>query len=132
MNTKPPVRRLIGSCMKKLLLPTLAAAVLTILSTGCVVHETRYVQAPPPGPTGAPPGTEVVVSEAPPAPIVEYETVSPGPAFVWIPGVWVWQGHWVWAGGHWAHRPHRGAVYVAPHYVYRNGSHIWISGGWRS
>jgi len=50
---------------------------------------------------------------------------------VWIPGVWVWHGRWVWETGRWSLPPRRGAVWVPHHYVYRNGVHIWVQGGWR-
>jgi hypothetical protein len=114
------------------ILPFLKSSLLiaagSLLISGCVVRERVVYQQPPPPATG---GAEVVVTEAPPAPIVEVVTVSPGPAFVWIGGCWVWQDHWVWERGHWAHPPRRGAVWVPHHYEYRNGVHVFIRGGWR-
>jgi hypothetical protein len=106
----------------------LLIAIGSILVSGCVVRErTVYRQAPPPATVG----TEVTVTEAPPPPIVETVTVSPGPAFIWIGGVWAWHGHWVWEAGRWARPPHPGAVWVAHRYEYRNGVHVFIRGGWR-
>jgi len=104
----------------------------SLLLTGCVTRErvvyrergTRVV-------TTEPVGQEVVVSEAPPAPIVETVTVSPGPDFVWVGGNWVWHGHWVWTRGHWMRPPHAGAVWVPHRYVYRGGVHVYVRGGWR-
>jgi len=102
------------------------------LASGCVVRE-RVVYRQPPAQVVAtePAGTEVTVTEAPPPPIVETVAVSPGPAFVWIDGVWAWHGRWVWEGGHWAHPPRPGAVWVPHRYEYRNGVHVFVRGGWR-
>ncbi len=116
--------------MKKLplLKSILLIALGSTLLSGCVVRErTVYRQAPPPAVVGQ----EVVVTEAPPPPIVETVTVSPGPGFLWIGGVWAWHGHWVWERGHWGRPPHPGAVWVAHRYEYRNGVHVFIRGGWR-
>ena len=107
---------------------TLLITVGSLLVSGCVVREqVVYQPAPPPAMAGG----EIVVTGAPPAPMVETVTVSPGPVYVWIGGCWVWHGHWVWEHGYWARPPHRGAVWVPHHYVYRNGVHVFISGGWR-
>lgn len=111
----------------------LPVALGSLMVSGCVVRErVVYRQAPPPATVQVAPQApvEVVVTEAPPPPIVEMVTVAPGPAFVWIGGNWVWHGHWVWEGGHWAHPPRRGARWVAHHYEYRNGVHVFIRGGW--
>jgi hypothetical protein len=117
--------------MKKLSLlkSILLIATGSILVSGCVTRErVVYRQAPPP----ATAGEEIVVTEAPPPMIVETETISPGPAYVWIGGAWVWRSHWVWANGHWAHPPHPGAVWVGHRYEYRNGVHVYIRGYWRN
>jgi hypothetical protein len=111
----------------------LLAATGSLLTTGCVYRE-RVVyrqQSPAPAPA-APVEEEVVVTAAPPAPIVETVTVTPGPGFVWVGGYWGWHRHrWVWVGGHWVHPPRGGVVWVAPHYVYRNGVHVYVRGCWR-
>jgi hypothetical protein len=106
----------------------------TLVVTGCVVHE--HVSYVGPGPATAvvaqePVGAEVVVTEAPPPPVTEVVTLAPAPGFVWIGGCWVWRGHWVWERGHWARPPHRGAVWVPHRYMYRNGVHVFVRGGWR-
>jgi hypothetical protein len=55
--------------------------------------------APVPSPTYAPP--ETVIATAPPPVIVE-AVPAPRFGFVWIPGIWNWQGlHHVWIPGHW-------------------------------
>lgn len=76
-------------------------------------------------------GTEVIVTQAPPPPRNEVVVVSPGPAYVWIPGAWVWQGRWVWEGGRWSVPPRPGGVWVSHRYVYRGGTHVYVHGGWR-
>ena len=97
------------------------------------------VQNPPSAPQSAPaaasatnPGSkEVVVNEAPPAPIVEEVTVAPGPDFIWVSGQWTWNGSWVWAPGHYVRRPHPGAIWIEG--AWRPGPHgwAWIGGHWR-
>ncbi len=76
-------------------------------------------------------GSEVVADSAPPAPITEVMTAQPGVEFVWIPGVWVWEGRWIWTAGHWDRPPRPGMIWVPHHYEYRNGAHVFIRGGWR-
>ena|ERR1041385_6707971 len=104
-----------------LLLPIVA-----LLLGGCIVRERVVYRSRPPIVEN-----EVVVADAPPAPIVEETVVAPGPGFVWVGGAWVWHGRWVWEHGHWARPPHPGAVWVAPRYVFRGGRHVWVRGGWR-
>jgi hypothetical protein len=103
-----------------------------LIASGCVVREP--VAYPPPavgmGATIGP--GEAVATGAPPPPIDETVTVAPDPSFVWIGGVWVWGGGgWRWEGGHWSRPPHPGAVWVPHRYVYRNGRHIFVRGGWQ-
>lgn len=106
----------------------------SLLLSGCVYQERVAYRQPPPSATVVteqPGSQEIVVTEAPPAPLVEAVPVAPGPGFIWIGGCWVWRSHWVWERGHWARPPHHGAVWVPHRYVYRNGVHVFISGGWR-
>ena len=100
-----------------------------MLAGSCVIRERTvyYRQGPPPAAVG----TEVTVTEAPPAPIYETVTISPGPDYIWIGGVWAWHGRWVWETGHWGRPPHPGAVWMPHRYEYRNGVHVFIRGGWR-
>jgi len=100
-----------------------------LFAAGCNVYvrppAARVVVAAPAG---------VVVAEAPPPapPYADVVTVSPGPDFVWIGGVWVWGGRgWVWEKGHWERPPHPGAVWVPHHYEFRDGRHVFVRGGWR-
>jgi hypothetical protein len=97
---------------------------------GCVVHDQPFYTSAPAA--GVVVGGEVVVTEPPPAPVVETITVSPGPGFVWIGGYWGWGGgRWHWQTGHWAAPPHRGAAWVSPRYYHHGGRHVWVHGGWR-
>jgi len=94
---------------------------------------------PPPAPQAAPtPPADpamvqesVVVNEAPPPPIVEEVYAAPGPDYVWIGGLWTWSGAWVWAPGHYARAPHRGAVWIGG--SWNRGAHgwSWAGGRWR-
>src|SRR5437762_9501165 len=110
--------------MKKMLslkvVCTLSAGLL--LAAGCVERQVVYTPQP---------GGETVVTEAPPPPQVDVVTVSPGPAFYWVPGYWSWNGRWVWVGGRWSPRPHPRAVWVAPHYARRGHGYVYYHGYWR-
>src|ERR1051326_2690888 len=135
-GARSALNRTAGSRVKpldvmKTLFATGAAALVAgvFFATGCVVHERRVVYAPPP--PGAVQPAEVVVTAPPPPPPTEVVIPSPGPAYVWVPGAWEWQGRWVWTGGHWILRPHPHAVWVGPRVVVRGRSHVWIRGYWR-
>jgi hypothetical protein len=139
MNQRNEIR---GEAMKKhLLLKWMPLTSLgSILLSGCVYHEATVYQ--PPGRVAYSPPVhadafvaqnEVVMPAPPPATAVEDRTgAAPGPGYVWISGSWVWHDQWTWEHGHWARPPYRGAVWVPPHYAYRNGYLVYISGGWRS
>jgi hypothetical protein len=88
---------------------------------GCVAY--------PAGPGSA--AGEVEVAGAPPMAISEDVPPSPGPDYVWIGGVWDWQGRWVWDRGHWDRPPHPGAIWVPHRYVEHNGRRTFVRGGWR-
>lgn len=75
-------------------------------------------------------GAEVEVVGEAPTPLVEEVGPCPSPGFVWIGGAWVWQGRWEWEKGRWEHPPHPGAVWVPHRYVYHNGKHTFVRGGW--
>ncbi len=98
-----------------------------VVLTGC--YERRvYVQGPPVAvyePAG------VVVTAAPPAPRPEVIVAAPGPAYVWCPGYWSWQGRWVWVSGAWAVRPHTGARWVPGYWTHRGHGYVYFSGHWR-
>lgn len=113
----------------KLLRLVLLASLAGLFAAGCTV----YVRPPAAQVAVSAPGEVVVEGAPPPAPpYVDVVTLSPGPDFIWIGGAWFWGGgRWQWERGHWARPPHRGAVWVAHHYEYRNGRHVFVRGGWR-
>jgi len=113
----------------KLIHAVALASLAGLLAAGCDV----YVRPPAAGVVVTAPG-EVVVASAPPVapPYVEVAPMAPGPEFVWIGGAWIWGGgRWEWERGRWERRPRPGAVWMAHHYEYRNGHHVFIRGGWR-
>ena len=82
--------------------------------------------------TTGPATGEVLVTQAPPAPRVEVQTVAPGPGYVWTPGYWRWTGtDYVWTSGVWVVRPRASAVYVRGHWEHHAGGWVWIPGHWR-
>ena len=96
------------------------------LSSGCLVQ----VRPAPAAAVYAEPG-EVVVADAPPAPVAEVVGVAPGPGFIWIGGYYHWYGgRWVWYRGHYERPPRPGAVWVRPRYEIRGGRRVYIRGYW--
>ncbi len=95
---------------------------------------TPSAESPPPAPPANPPTTnsEVVVEQAPPAPMVEQIYSASGPDYVWLSGCWIWSGGWVWAPGHHVRRPYPGAVWVGPRWEPHGGHrYLWVEGRWR-
>jgi hypothetical protein len=75
---------------------------------------------------------EVYVRVGPPAPIVERRPVAPGREYVWVEGYHRWDGaRYVWVPGRWDRPPHPHAVWVAHHWVHRQGGWVLIEGHWR-
>jgi len=76
---------------------------------------------------------EVVVRTAPPAPqSMAVVGRAPGPKYVWIGGYYRWNGaRYIWVGGKWIPPPRAGAVWIAPHWVSRNGGFVFVAGRWR-
>jgi hypothetical protein len=110
------------------LLITLLTGATLGWTVGCTVQPVQPVQpAPPPGAVAG----EVEVPMDPPADIMQSPPSSPGLAYVWVGGSWVWNGAWVWEPGRWQIPPHPGAVWVPHRYENRNGRHVFIRGGWR-
>jgi hypothetical protein len=87
--------------------------------------------AQPAPPATAPPSGQVVVSQPPPAPPVEVIPAAPGPAYVWAPGYWSWNGGWTWIGGGWVIRPHPHAVWIGPRWERHGHGYVWVRGRWR-
>jgi len=78
----------------------------------------------------APSASTVVVAQPPPPPPAEMVVVAPGPGYVWIGGEYVWNGGWIWVGGHWGYPPYPHAVWVRGYWG--RGSHGWyrVQGRW--
>ncbi len=75
---------------------------------------------------------QVYVRVGPPAPIVETRGPRPGAEFVWVDGYHRWDGNrYVWTAGRWDRPPHRGAHWVAHHWVHRRGGYVMVEGHWR-
>ena len=84
-------------------------------------------------PASAAASTRLYVQIGPPAPIVEPVVVAPGPAYVWTPGYYRWDGRaYVWVGGRYAVPPRPHAVWVAGrwHHHHSHGWY-WVNGHWR-
>jgi len=82
--------------------------------------------------TTGPATGEVLVTQAPPSPRVEVQTVAPGPGYVWTGGYWSWTGtNYVWTSGSWVVRPRPTAVYVRGHWARRPGGYVWVPGHWQ-
>jgi hypothetical protein len=78
------------------------------------------------------PAAEVIVRVGPPRPIVERLPPRPGPAYVWTPGYYRWQGErHVWVGGVWVVPPRAHARWVPAHWVKAPGGWRFIEGHWR-
>ncbi len=109
---------------KHLQLPLLGAALL-LLATSGLAGEHRFGRD-----TAMVTNLEILVPKAPPAPRDEWITECPGPNYAWIPGAWVWHGHWFWVAGRWAHPPYPNLVWMPHRYLYRDGMNYYVRGGW--
>ena len=74
----------------------------------------------------------VVVRLAPPPVIAETPAPPPGPAYVWTPGYYRWDGAaYAWVPGAWVVAPWPGARWVPAHWVRRHGGWVFVEGHWR-
>lgn len=74
----------------------------------------------------------VVVAVAPPPVVVEAPPPAPGPAYVWTPGYYRWDGRaYVWVPGVWVVAPYPRAKWVPPHWVHRHDGWVFVAGHWR-
>lgn len=74
---------------------------------------------------------QVVITVAPPAPVVETVPVSPGPNWVSDGGYHAWRGgKYVWVPGHYIKKPRPNAVWVAGHYDKRGRGWVYVQGRW--
>lgn len=107
----------------KWILCFLAAGVL--FGAGCAGP--AVYEKPPPANTSA----RIIVTERPPMLPVEVVGPPPGPQYVWKPGVWAWQGDWVWVPGRWVVRPRANANWVTGRWVHHPYGWVWVPGYWR-
>lgn len=71
---------------------------------------------------------QVVVRVAPPLVVVE----RPVPRYVWVGGCYRWTGvRYTWVSGHDVLPPRPAAVWIAPHWVARDGGWVFVKGYWR-
>jgi len=74
--------------------------------------------------------SQFTVSSAPPEPLYEQMSASPGMGYAWIDGYWHWNSYeWVWVGGRWEQQQD-GYVYVEPYYDYSGSSYVYTPGYW--
>lgn len=69
----------------------------------------------------------------PPVPPLRYEVVpvAPGPAVLWQPGHWGWNGfRYAWVGGRYLQRRPYYANYQHGHWASRFGRWVWVRPGW--
>ena len=77
-------------------------------------------------------GSEIIVSQPPPAPSPEAIGDRPFPGAVWIPGYWSWgNGAYVWTAGRWAEPPTSNSTFIAPHWEARDNGYAFCSGYWQ-
>ena len=103
---------------------------VTISSPGTAASKERpvVVNQPPAAPT------EIVTTQPapPPPPPTEVRTVSPDPAYVWVPGAYEWTGgRWQWNPGHWVTPGPVGATWEPAHWEAVPGGWQWQPGRWR-
>ncbi|HTF68902.1 MAG TPA: hypothetical protein VK638_40105 [Edaphobacter sp.] len=77
--------------------------------------------------------SQVVVRVGPPPRIiVERPAPPPGPRYVWLSGYYRWGGaRYIWVPGRYVVSPRPGVVWVAPRWVARNGTWVFVRGYWR-
>ncbi|WP_438483436.1 glycine zipper domain-containing protein [Oleiharenicola lentus] len=82
--------------------------------------------------------TQVVITTPPPPPppMVREEVIvaRSRPDAVWVEGYWDYSPRvrgYVWVPGHWEVPPPSYRHYVAPHWVRRGHSHVYVRGYWR-
>jgi hypothetical protein len=77
--------------------------------------------------------SQVVVHIGPPPHVmIERPVPLPGPQYIWQVGYYRWGGRsYIWVPGRYVLPPRPGVVWVAPHWVARNGNWVFVEGIWR-
>ncbi len=86
-----------------------------------------YWTVPAPGPA------EMVVTTAPPQPLLEYIPPTYDADVIWIGGHWTWTNNaWFWAAGNYVRNVRPGVAYTPGRWEERRGrGWVWIEGGFR-
>ena len=75
---------------------------------------------------------EVIISVAPPRPIIERRVIAPGRGYVWVAGFHRWDGRaYIWVPGHWVVPPRPRARWVEGRYIHRGHGWVYREGYWR-
>jgi hypothetical protein len=99
----------------------LSVSIAALALSACVA----YI---PTGPTPA----YAYSSVAPPADQVEVIPASPGAAYVWTPGFYVWGGSgYTWRGGRWVVPPHGYKTWNPGYWAQGPRGHWYTPGHWR-
>jgi len=112
--------------MKRLTEFFTATLLLGMISSQAYSHTTVVVEEVP--------STQViVVNEAPPAPIVEQVSPSPGNDYALVAGHWEWNGQWVWKRHAWVLKPYASAYWEPAHWHWSHHHHgyVWEDGHWK-
>jgi hypothetical protein len=71
-------------------------------------------------------------SAAPPPIQNEQVPPLPGPAYVWQPGYWQWNGYqYQWVPGRYVARPYGNAVWIPDHWVQSSNGWVFVPGNWQ-
>jgi WXXGXW repeat (2 copies) len=106
--------------MKNRLISFATGALLLCSAMGCA----RNLE-----PKGTPNEALIVPSE-PPSSRADTTSAPPGPGHTWVGGHWAWNNEqWAWVGGHWE-KNKAGHSFVQPRYEDRNGTKVYVLGGW--
>ena len=95
---------------------------------GCASHQYassdhHYYSSRPPRVT--------YVAVAPPMPVAEVITISPGAGYVWIPGHHRWDGNrYIWVAGSWRAAPRGRALWIAGRWEQSPRGWYWVAGRW--
>jgi hypothetical protein len=78
-------------------------------------------------------GPGALVSQPPPAPLVEKKSPQPTPEHVWIDGWWGWsrEDQYAWRPGHWEIPRSPQTRWVAPVWTKEDGGWRFTPGEWR-
>ncbi len=74
----------------------------------------------------------VYIRSGPPRPMYEARVIAPGPAYVWVPGYYRWDGYgYRWTPGYWALPPRGRALWVPGRWERGHRGWYYVEGRWR-